>query len=176
MSSDYAKSVFRHILDWLRANSKPKSKIAMQKILFYLQEKGMPLGFDFQPYSYGPFSRQVMETASELQNEGVISVGKTEYTLEPGFSDTLSDEDCRKVDAHLERFLGLHGHDFSFGTLELYGTVLYCIQALNEIGREADLDSVFQEVKAWKGSKFSEQAISTAYESLAEDFIIETQA
>jgi hypothetical protein len=171
MSADYTKSVFKHILAWLKDNNKPTSKISMQKILFYLQEKGIPLRLDFEPYSYGPFSRQIMETASELHKAGVISVGRTDYTLGQDFSDALPDEDRRVMDSHLERFSNLLGHDFSFGTLELYGTVLYCIQALKEIGREADSDSVIQEVKAWKGSKFPEDAICKAYEALSADFI-----
>jgi len=169
MSTEYTKSIFRHVLAWLKNNNKPTSKIAMQKTLFYLQEKGTPLRLDFEPYSYGPFSRQIMETATELQKAGVILVGKTEYTPALEDADPLSETECRKIDAHLERFSALHGDDFSFGTLELYGTVLYCIQALKEIGGEADTDSVLQEVRAWKGSKFPEQAITSAYKDLSAD-------
>jgi uncharacterized protein YwgA len=170
-NSDYTRSAFKHVLAWLKNKNRQTSKIAMQKALFYLQEKGLPLRLDFQPYSYGPFSRQVMETASDLERAGEISVDRTDYTPGPEFADTLPEEDGREINAHLERFCELLGHDFSFDNLELVGTVLYCIQALQENGLDADKDSVIREVEQWKGTKYAKSAINSAYDALAEEFV-----
>jgi hypothetical protein len=147
------------------------SKPMAEKALFYLQEKGLPLRLDFEPYSYGPFSRQVMETASELERAGEILVGRTDYTPGPGFAGNLPEEDRGELNTHLERFCELLGHDFSFENLELCGTVLYCIQALQENGLDADRDSVIREVEQWKGKKYARSAITAAYDALAEEFV-----
>jgi hypothetical protein len=170
-NSDYTRSAFKHVLAWFKNKNMQSSKIAMQKALFYLQEKGLSLRLDFEPYSYGPFSRQVMEIASELQSDGEIIVGRTDYTPGSKFADTLPEEGRREVNAHLERFCELLGHDFSFDNLELCGTVLYCIQALQENGLEADRDSVIHEVEQWKGKKYARSAINAAYDALAEEFV-----
>lgn len=60
----------------------PTSKIAVQKIIFYLQEKGVGSGYEFEPYAYGPFSRQVMETASDLASANELIIKKTDYVPE----------------------------------------------------------------------------------------------
>lgn len=41
--------VFKHILAWMKKKKLPTSKIAVQKIIFYLQEKGGGSGYEFQP-------------------------------------------------------------------------------------------------------------------------------
>jgi len=170
-NSDYSRAVFKHVLVWLKNKNMQTSKIAIQKTLFYLQEKGVPLHLDFEPYSYGPFSKQIMETASDMERAGEIIVGRTSYTPDANFSETLPQEVCREIDAHLEHFSEQLGHNFSFDSLELYGTVLYCIQALQENGMDTDRSSVIREVRAWKGRKYTEEDIGTAYDSLAPDFV-----
>ncbi|MCF8095481.1 MAG: hypothetical protein K9J79_09005 [Desulfobacteraceae bacterium] len=170
-NSDYTRSAFKHVIAWLKNKNMQTSKIAMQKALFYLQEKGLPLRLDFEPYSYGPFSRQVMETASDLERAGEISVDRTDYTPGPEFADILPEKGRREINAHLERFCELLGHDFSFDNLELCGTVLYCLQALRENGMAVDRDSVIHEVEQWKGKKYARSAIKAAYDALAEEFV-----
>lgn len=171
MNSNDVQSVFSHVLGWLKDKSLPTSKIAIQKTMFYLQEKGVPLGLDFEPYSYGPFSRQLMETASEMERSGEVIVGRTEYSPGSAYCDTLPENERSKIDEHLQRFAETHRHDFSFDNLELYGTVLYCIQALQENGLDADKDSVIREVEQWKGTKYAKSAINSAYDALAEEFV-----
>jgi hypothetical protein len=50
--------------------------------------------------------------------------------------------------------------------MELFGTVLYCIRALQENGMEPDSNDVIQEFQAWKGTKYSDKNIENAYEKL----------
>jgi len=49
--------------------------------------------------------------------------------------------------------------------------VLYCIQALKENNMNTDRESVIQEVKSWKHSKYARESISTAYDALATEFV-----
>ena len=107
MKRDYSRMVFKHVLAWLRDKDMPTSKIALQKALFFLQEKGVSLGYSFEPYSYGPFSRQIMEAASELERSGELTVRRTEYEPGPEFADTLSEKEKRSIDTYLDRFAEL---------------------------------------------------------------------
>jgi len=176
MKRDYSRMVFKHVLAWLRDKDMPTSKIPLQKALFFLQEKGVSLGYSFEPYSYGPFSRQIMEAASELERSGELTVRRTEYEPGPEFADTLSEKEKQSIDTYLDRFAELLGHELSFDKLELFGTALYCIQALKENGMAADKRSVVREFKEWKGGKFPERSIAAAYDALAGDFFHDAQA
>jgi len=168
-----AQETFKYVLAWLKLHNLPTSKIAMQKSLFFLQEKGISLGLDFEPYSYGPFTRQVMEIASELQQNGEIKVGRTDYKAIGDLSDKLSAVEKRDIDAHLSQFSAFLNQDFSFDNLELFGTVLYCIQALKENRMPADRYSVRKEFRDWKGRKYSDDAVNSSYDILAEFFVPE---
>ena len=171
-----AKEVFKHVLAWLKENNLPTSKIAMQKSLFFLQEKGVCLALDFEPYSYGPFSRQIMKIASEQERCGAIRIQRTEYEVCPEFTDDLRPEEKRKIDVHLNRLKELLNQNFSFDNLELTGTVLYCIQALKENGLSVDRESVLSEFKTWKGRKYSDTDIWRVYDVLVEDFVVSVAA
>lgn len=170
MSTTDARSVFKHALTWLEQNNLPVSKIAMQKALFFLQENGVSMGLDFEPHSYGPFSRQIMEIASDLERNSQVVVERTCYQRGPKFTDEL-EQDRQEIDSGLEEFSTLLDGDFSFNNLELYGTMLYCIQALQENGLPADRLAAIQEFQAWKGNKYPKESISVAYDALAEKFV-----
>ena len=170
MKNDFSQAVFKHVLAWLEHHNMPTSKIAMQKALFFLQEKGVPLGFEFDSHTYGPFSRQVMETATELANNNEIVIQRTEYSQAPGFVDSLSEKDKAHVDGLMGRFASMLGGRFTFDSLELYGTALYCLRALQENKMNWNKDALIQEFRAWKGIKYSDEQISAAYDMLVEEF------
>jgi uncharacterized protein YwgA len=59
----------------------------VQKSVFFLQELlGVPLGFDFQLYIYGPFSFELQRHLSSMMADDMIAVRSLEYgsTFEPG--------------------------------------------------------------------------------------------
>jgi uncharacterized protein YwgA len=165
-----AKNVFRYVLAWLEENVHDTSKIAMQKSLFYLEEKGIKMGLDFEPYSYGPFSRKVMEIASELEQNNEISIDHEKYRPINTENSLLEHEQQRRIKKYLDEFRQLLNNEFSFDNLELYGTTLYCIRALQENGLKFDKESVIHEFKAWKGHKYHEAQIEQAYEALTSVF------
>ena len=66
----------------------------------------------------------------------------------------------------ISHFTSLINGNFSFDNLELFGTVLYCIRALQENGMELNLKKVIQKFQAWKGAKYSDTNIENAYEKL----------
>ena len=72
----------------------------------------------------------------------------------------------------LDQFSSLIDRDFSFNNLELFGTVLYCIRALQENGMESNLKKVIQEFQAWKGTRYSDKNIENAYKKLSPVFSV----
>ena len=166
MNVERSNQIFKHVLAWMHKKNIETSKIAMQKTLFFLKEQGISMRFEFDAYAYGPFSRQVMETAEELEYAGEITVNPTYYELASAFSDTLPKKEKKNLNKKLDKFSSLIGGDFSFNNLELFGTVLYCIRALQENGMEPDSNDVIQEFHAWKGSKYSDKNIENAYGKL----------
>lgn len=166
MSVERSNQLFKHVLNWMHEKNIETSKIAMQKMLFFLKECGISMRFEFDAYTYGPFSRQVMDVAKELEYAGEINITRTHYELGSSFSDTLPEKQKENLDKKLDNFFSLIGGDFSFDNLELFGTALYCIKALQENGIEPDANGVLQEFQAWKGTKYSNNDIESAYEKL----------
>jgi uncharacterized protein YwgA len=93
MSVEKSNQIFKHVLDWMRGKNIETSKIAIQKILFFLKECGIPMRFEFDAYTYGPFSKQIMDAAKELEYAGEITVSHNNYKLASSFSDTLPEKE-----------------------------------------------------------------------------------
>lgn len=170
MKNNNLKALIKHVLVWIETNNLPTSKIAVQKAIFYLQEKGVIQGYNFEPYSYGPFCRQIMETATEMHQTKELIVERTFYKPGSEFHDNINEKQKEDVDKHLEQFVRLLDSDFSFDNLELFGTVLYCLKALQENDLPLDEDILIKEFKAWKGNKYADKSISNVYELLQSDF------
>jgi len=162
--------VLKHVIFWLQANNITPTKIGVQKFIFFLQEKKVIPDYNFESYAYGPFSRQVREAAGQLEENGEIEVGPAEYRLKDAFKDTLSIKEKQEIDEHLEQFVEMLGNNTSFKNLEVYGTALYCIRALEENGLPVDEAAVKEEFQAWKGKKYSDDAIAAAYNRLSSVF------
>ena len=172
MRVERSSQIFKHVLAWMHKKNIETSKIAMQKTLFFLKEKGISMRFEFDAYTYGPFSKQIMDAAKELESAGEITVNHSDYKLASSFFDTLNENESEKLDKKLDKFSSLINGDFSFDNLELFGTVLYCIRALQENGMELNLKKVIQEFQAWKGTRYSDKNIENAYKKLSPVFSV----
>lgn len=74
-----------------------------------------------------------METATELANSNEIVTQRTAYAPAPEFADPLPDDDKVHIDDLLAGFSNMLGGKFTFfDNLELYGTALYCLCALQK--------------------------------------------
>ena len=166
MSGERSNQIFKHVLAWMFEKNISTSKIAIQKTLFFLKESGISMRFDFDAYIYGPFSKQIMDAAKELEYAGEITVSHSDYNLASSFSDTLPEKEKINLDEKLDKFTSLINKDFSFDNLELFGTILYCIRALQENGMKPDPNDVIQEFQAWKRTRYSDKNIENAYGKL----------
>ncbi len=141
----------------------PLTKINIQKIVHFLKEVGVPLRYKFEPYIYGPYSSElkieledlVLWDDLELKGNSYQLTNNIQLNNEIGDIDTVSDK--------LDAFSKAVANDFSFDSMEITGTVIYCHQALKNVGLKADELTVLNEFKNWKGSRYSDDAIKKAY-------------
>lgn len=166
MMSNKSESVFKHVMVWLENREGTVSKIAVQKLLFFLKEKGVSLRYSFEPYTYGPFSKQVMDEAEVLSFKKEIVVSTKDYSRGEAFTETLQPEEQDKIDRFLDSFSVMLDGNFSFDNLEVFGTTLYCLRALQESGYEVNQGAVVEEFKEWKGDKYQDWKIEGAYEKV----------
>jgi hypothetical protein len=128
----------------------------LMKLCYFLQAfRGVPLGYSFSLYSYGPFDSEVL---SDLQSAESMSVLSTEIQYYPGGYkyDIRSGEKAEKAKALAGTFLDEYQNDIDwvakkFGgrlaaDLELLSTIAYVYQAE---GIE-DRDELIERVKLVK--------------------------
>ncbi|MDA3787556.1 MAG: hypothetical protein PF503_03545, partial [Desulfobacula sp.] len=107
MTVERSNQIFKHVLAWMHKKNIETSKIAMQKTLFFLKEEGISMRFEFDAYTYGPFSKEIMDAAKELESAGEITVSHSDYKLATSFSDTLPKNESKKLDKKLNKFSSL---------------------------------------------------------------------
>ena len=165
------ENLVKAVINYLERNDLEPSKIAVQKIIYFLKEKGVEISLEFEPFSYGPFSRELSFTADDLSTNQEIMITRRHYKKGPEFSLDMPEEDFDKLNRLMHEFKTLINENFSFDNLELYGTVIYCFQTLKDfVDGVPTVDEVIQEVKTWKGNKFSDQIINTVYEKIRSVF------
>ena len=110
----------------------------LQKIVFFLQEAGCPLGCRFTLHHFGPYSRDVADACDEIVAAGLVDeraesqngVTQYAYALKPPTRDMIS----READASLRSFETLGRELIDPGKtniwwLELGSTVLFFYHA-----------------------------------------------
>jgi hypothetical protein len=169
MNFQYNKNIILNILD-----KKPNlGKTAIMKIIFMLQQvKKMNLKYDFEIYTYGPYSSEVTEDVESLiQNQLVDSsmylynnyVGYRLSISENGRSalSVLDESDENKINEILYFVEGKTAKD-----LELYSTIIYVNNLyVKNSWVEQDVISNVHEIKP----HFSYVKISDAYHKLKKE-------
>lgn len=167
------------LVAYLAKHTEIKGKKALQKLVYFCVENGVPVNCSFHMYLYGPYSDEVAEEIGELVNSEILSIKPDGYTFIKG---TACDEyySCheQEIQQHkaiiydiLKRFSG-----FRPLMLELYATVHFIANAKKHINGNVEEEEVVKEVRRAKGTKFSEQDIKNAYRDLVTwNMIIEKQ-
>lgn len=72
---ELGKEAIRHVIKW-RSESKgiPAGKMFVQKILFISKRLGENIPYEFSLYTYGPFSREIMDDLDELEENEEIEI------------------------------------------------------------------------------------------------------
>jgi len=149
----------------------------LMKLCYFLQAfRGVPLGYNFSLYSYGPFDSEVL---SDLQTAESMSVLHTEIQYYPGGYkyDIQPGEKGEKAKANASPFIAEHQRDIDwvsnkFGRwpaadLELASTIAYVSE---EEGIE-DRDELIERVKLVK-PHFSHKQIRSQLDWLVSEQLL----
>jgi uncharacterized protein len=156
-------------------------RTALMKYMYFLQTvRGVPLGYSFSMYSYGPFDSDVLSDLSSAETLNVVTVvpiqfsGGYGYRISPG-----ARAESAKRSAH--EFLADHKQDLDwlfsvFGNLnsaelELTSTIVYVDREHAEKGRSASVKEITARVAEIK-SHFSREDITRFVENLRNEEVL----
>ncbi len=147
-------------------------RTALMKLIYFLQIiKGVPLGYHFSLYTYGPFDSEVLADLTQVQERGGV-VSKIVYyprgygyEIEPGeHADSLrkqAEDFLGQYDVLIEETIKEFG-TFSPATLELASTLVFASR--EEKGALAK-EQLIQRVKQIK-PRFTTEEIQNQWEAL----------
>lgn len=152
---------------------KTLGRTAIVKLLYLLQEvRGLPLGYDFRLYTYGPFDSEVLndlETAQSFQALHVKTVcypsgygyevraGAKAESVKESVKDWLAQHDSALEWAGI-RFSGR-----SASELELIATIVYVAREFQQQAKSCDVADVIRRVREVK-PRFTEQYVQERYD------------
>lgn len=166
------KDLLIYILKKMQSLAIPLEKINIQKIIFFLRETGIPVNYKYEPYLFGPYSNELKFDLMDLELWGHIESIKdsdSEYTLKSSELDIDSNIDevnKTKIDDKIYQYQNAIDKNYSFDNMEVSGTIVYCIRALEKVGINSDENSVLREFKNWKGNKYSDATIKRMYDRI----------
>jgi len=150
-------------------------RTALMKYLYFLQTvRGLPLGYNFSMYSYGPFDSDVLADLGVAQSLNIVEVSPVQfaggygYRIKPGTRAEFAKSNA-------QRFLDEHSNDIDwlvsvFGTLnsaelELTSTIVYVDGECVEAKKPASMHEVTARVHDIK-SHFTVEQIRRHVEAL----------
>jgi len=144
-------------------------KTALQKLIYLLQELfRIDCGYNFEFYSYGTFTSQLLQDLDLIENMGAVAINPVAsfpggYEIKPGpGKETLKSKaagflDSRDVRSALEKLVNDFGKDCA-KDLELSSTIIFVDRDLKRQRGETKGDDLVLLVKELK-PKFSEDEI-----------------
>jgi uncharacterized protein len=75
MPSELQTATMVELIKKVSQKKKQLGKTQFQKLVYFCQEKGIPLGYKYEIYHYGPYSFQLSDDMSSLDSLGVLDVG-----------------------------------------------------------------------------------------------------
>ena len=162
---DLNKEILKYIISKLAKKKIQIARIVVQKIMFYLKESGVPISYSYAPYAYGPYSKELGGDANELVLLDQLGTSGFEYSKGQKFSDDLTEDYKEIINKKISEVIS-HVDDFSFSSMELFGTTLYCIRSLEEMGIKPNEEKVVSEFKAWKGNRYNDQDVIKMFNRL----------
>ena len=156
---------------YLASKKNIRGKKALQKLIYFCKESGIPLDCSYRMHLYGPYSHEVAQELHdliemELLKEDNQNMGFTQGTACEAYLKQHEREIetyRNKLDAVLERF-----GSFSPFFLELYATTHFIATARYQTYGTVTKQEVVMEVRQAKGNKFTNVQIESAYLQMQE--------
>ncbi len=131
---------------------KPPGRTALMKFVYLLQAvRGVPLGYRFRLYNYGPYDEQVLSDTSEAATIGLLKSQLVTYPHGYGYEFSLGDakqpdiecaDDFAKYSDDIDWIIEHFGVD-SASRLELVSTLVF---ALCDKHKKLDRDELIDKV------------------------------
>ena len=156
-------------------------RTALMKYMYFLQTvRGVPLGYNFSMYSYGPFDSDVLADLSSGEVLNIVSVTPVEFAGGYGYRITPGPKaDLAKRSA--SQFLIDHGKDLDwllsvFGKLnsaelELTSTIVYVDREFAKMKQHASISDVATRVNEVK-PRFTREQVRGFVEDLLRQGIL----
>lgn len=147
----------------MRENGIPPSKIAIQKFIYFLLKKGLPLPYDFKMYIYGPYSSQLNFDLQVLEFSNTIEYQDQEYNI------------IEEINVPKKYFNAINDNilifkeilpQIDFKSFELYGTVFYIMNALKRFSIELTFENIYKEFVGYKGQKYTQPEVQEAFQKI----------
>jgi uncharacterized protein YwgA len=156
------------IVNRVRNKTGQLGKIQLQKLIYFLQQTGVPLGYRFEIYHYGPYSFELSDQISSLDSLGVLSVVADPsgygFDIRVGPHGNKYEVDTRydaKINEVIERF----GSDTP-ANLEVKSTLHFVNKVLKKhSGGNPSETLVVSKVKELK-PRFSDEFVTKRYKDL----------
>jgi uncharacterized protein len=148
-------------------------RTAVQKLMYFLQALGVPVGYRFSIYHYGPYSDEIPREIDWLLADGVIvdKAGQQHYSnYAPGenWSD-LVDLHRKDIESWRSQIAAVVNAmiPLSPNRLELLATLHYAYRLELAQGSSADMkDRVLARFTGFKGTKFADEDLSNTYDQM----------
>ena len=150
-------------------------RTALMKYMYFLQTlRGVPLGYNFSMYSYGPFDSDVLSDLSTAEAMNIVSSTQVSFAGGYGYRIQVA-AGAARIKQEANDFLFRHKADIDWllnefgglnsGELELASTIIYVDREFNdlEVHSEAPLlVGVVNEIKP----HFSRESVERSFDSL----------
>lgn len=143
-----------------RAPNQTLGRTAIVKMAYLLQVlRGVPLGYDFRLYTYGPFDADVLDDLAYAQALKAVEVCTVQYAVGYGY-DVRPGPVAATIKARAEDWLARHQQEIEwvvseFGSytaseLELISTIVYADRELGRSSKTATVEELAHQVREVK--------------------------
>jgi len=152
-------------------------RTALMKLAYFAQElQGIPLGYNFTLYSYGPFDSSVLTDLDIAQNMTAVDVSVKHHALGYGYQitprpDWKPNKEIAKYSGEIDEIVNRFGR-LKPSELELLSTLIYVDRDAREKNRRLTFDRLTEDTHEIK-PHFSKSAIRTAAEQLAGENLLD---
>jgi len=134
-----------------KSNSKELGKIQLQKLVYFLQVAGVPLGYSYEIYHYGPYSFELASEIGSLDSLGILDVTTDPngygFHIRPGTFNETYDFNAKYL-SQLEKVTKTLASN-SASQLEVKATLHFVRSVMEKRSKPTDSE-VINKVKALK--------------------------
>lgn len=161
MLTNYDKeSIIINLIDKYKKNEKKElSKTKFQKLIFFLQLLDVPLGYDFEMYYYGPYSKYLNSRLYNLHFEKYVEINKAEtqsgsdIKLGEKADEILNNSNIEKYSDNINEVIKKFSKENS-NELGIYATIVmvynYAKNRKEDTDKEFNKDEIIEIVKKIK--------------------------